>query len=302
MSAGWSWYVNLLVVLNIAGCTLLLWWTSRRRKGVVERDSTGHVWDGDIAEFDKPLPRWWINLFYLTIFFSIGYLIWFPGMGSFAGVSGWTSRAQHEADKAAGDARLAETFRPYDDMPIETLAGDPAAVALGQSIFGNHCATCHGSSGQGAIGYPDLTDDNWQWGGSANEILQTVLGGRTAVMPGWSEALLAAGGETAVEDVVSYTLSLTDPSLNATNEAAVARGRGLFASVCAACHGVEAKGNAQLGAPDLTDDYWLYGRSRAAIREGIDRGRNGAMPAQQPLIGATRARLAAAYVWTLSKD
>jgi cytochrome c oxidase cbb3-type subunit 3 len=302
MSAGWSWYVNLLVILNIAGCTLLLWWTARRRKGVVERDSTGHVWDGDIAEFDKPLPRWWINLFYLTILFSVGYLIWFPGMGSFGGVGGWTSRAQHEADKAAGDARLAETFRPYDDKPIEALAADPAAVALGQAIFSNHCATCHGSFGQGAIGYPDLTDDNWQWGGGADEILQTVLGGRKAVMPGWSQALLAAGGETAVEDVISYTLSLTDPALSATNEASVARGRGLFASVCAACHGIEARGNPQLGAPDLTDDYWLYGRSRAILREGIELGRNGAMPAQQELIGATRARLAAAYAWTLSQD
>ena len=173
-------------------------------------------------------------------------------------------------------------------------------MTLGRSVFANNCATCHGSSGQGAVGYPNLTDKIWHWGGTATDIQQTVLQGRTAQMPSWSAALTSMGGENAVDDVITYTLSLTDASLASTNGPAVARGGKLFASVCAACHGPEGKGNTMLGSPDLTDGYWLYGRSRAAVREGIERGRNGAMPAQVPLIGETRARLAAAYVWSLS--
>jgi cytochrome c oxidase cbb3-type subunit III len=300
MSSGWSWYINALVVLNIVGCTALLWWTSRGRKAGSEDDSTGHVWDGDLREFDKPLPRWWINLFYLTILFGIGYLVWFPGMGNFAGTSNWTSAGKHDADRAASDARLAATFRPYDGKAIDELARDPRAVALGRALFGNHCATCHGSSAQGAIGYPNLTDRIWQWGSTPDDILQTVLHGRSAQMPPWETALTGMGGESAVDDVVTYALSLTDPSLVATGESAVARGKKLFTSVCAACHGPEGKGNAQLGAPDLTDAYWLYGRSRAAVRDGLHLGRNGMMPAHEPIIGETRSRLAAAYVWSLS--
>lgn len=305
MSSGWSWYVNALVILNILGCTALLWWTSRggqsgSDKGDSDEAGTGHVWDGNLREYDKPLPRWWINLFYLTILFGIGYLVWFPGMGSFAGTSNWTSVGKHEADRAAGDAKLAETFRPYDGQAIDVLARDPRAVALGRAVFGNHCATCHGSSAQGAIGYPNLTDQIWLWGGTPDDVLHTVLRGRNAQMPPWETALQGMGGEFASDDVVTYTLSLTEPSLVATNETAVARGKKLFASVCAACHGPEARGNAQLGAPDLTDNYWLYGRSRAALREGLRLGRNGQMPAHQPIIGETRSRLAAAYVWSLT--
>jgi cytochrome c oxidase cbb3-type subunit 3 len=305
MSSGWSWYVDALVALNIIGCTALLWWTSRGGKGHLDKGSsdeagTGHVWDGDLREYDKPLPRWWINLFYLTILFGIGYLVWFPGMGRYTGAGKWTSVGQHNADRAASDAKLAATFKPYDGKAIDVLARDPQAVALGRALFSNHCATCHGSSAQGAIGYPNLTDQIWQWGGTPDNILQTVLHGRIAQMPAWETTLTGMGGETAVDDVLTYVLSLTDPSLVATGGTAVARGRKLFASVCTACHGPEGKGNAQLGAPDLTDDYWMYGRSRIAVREGLHLGRNGQMPAHLPILGETRSRLAAAYVWSLS--
>lgn len=301
MSTGWSWYVNVLVISNIVGCAFLLWWTSKGAKGVTGHDNTSHIWDGDITEFDKPLPRWWINLFYLTIVFSIGYLIWYPGMGSFKGVSNWTSAAEHAAEKQASDARLATLFQPYEGKPIDELARDAQAVELGRAIFGNNCATCHGATGQGAIGYPNLTDTIWHWGGTPADVLQTVLKGRQAQMPAWGDTLASMGGTTAVEDTVTYVLSLTDPSLQATNGDAITRGTRLYANVCAACHGPEATGNQALGAPDLTDDYWLYGRSRAAIREAIEKGRNGVMPAQEGLLGETRARLAAAYVWTLSQ-
>lgn len=301
MSSGWSWYVIVLVVLNVAGCVALLWATSGKRPGDEDGTAgTGHVWDGDITEYDKPLPRWWINLFYLTIVFTVVYLIVFPGFGAFSGTSGWTSQRAHDEDKAEADARLAATLAPYDGQSIQMLARDPEAMKIGRAMFGNHCAACHGSLAQGAIGYPNLTDDTWQWGGSPEQILHSVMEGRTAQMPAWNPQLVSMGGEFAGEDVITYVLSLTDASLLATNETAVARGGRLFAQVCSACHGPEAKGNVQLGAPDLTDDYWQYGRSRAAIRESLQVGRNGVMPAHRPLIGETRARLAAAYVWSLS--
>jgi cytochrome c oxidase cbb3-type subunit III len=300
MNTGWSWYVIALVALNIAGCVVLLWKTSGKRPGSHDTEGTGHVWDGDLREYDKPLPRWWINLFYITIVFACGYLLWFPGAGNFAGFGKWSSAGAHDADRAAAEARLAETFKPYEGKPVDALAGDPDALKLGRAVFGNHCATCHGSLGQGAVGYPNLADTNWQWGGSPDDILQTVLRGRTAQMPSWAATLKSMGGSSAVEDVATYVLSLTDKSLLATNGQAAGAGARHFAAVCAACHGPEAKGMPQLGAPDLTDDYWLYGRSRAAVRAAIELGRNGAMPAHEPLIGQTRARLAAAYVWSLS--
>lgn len=304
MSGGWSWFVIALVVLNVAGCLVLLWRTSRGSKNdnaaASAAQSTRHVWDGDITEYDKPLPRWWINLFYLTILFTVVYLVVFPGFGGFGGTAGWTSARQHDADKAATEQRLAATFAPYAGLPIDQLARDPRALELGRSVFGNHCATCHGSLARGAIGYPDLTDAIWHWGGRPEDILQTVLHGRTAQMPPWGTALRQMGGEFATDDVAFFVLSKTDPSLLNTNGEAVARGAKLYAGVCAACHGPEAKGMTQLGAPDLTDDYWLYGRSRAAIRAGLEQGRNGVMPAHAPLIGETRARLAAAWVYSLS--
>lgn len=300
MKAGWSWYVIALVALNIIGCLVLLWYTSRRRTDGKGEEATSHVWDGDVTEYDKPLPRWWINLFYITIAFTAVYLVLFPGLGDFTGTKGWTSQRAHDADKAAAAAKLATTFRPYDGKPIDELARDPQALKLGKAIFGNNCATCHGSLGQGAIGYPDLTDQVWHWGGTPDDVLHTVLDGRNAQMPAWAPTLTSMGGQYAVDDVATYVLSLTDRSLSATSEDAIARGAKLFASVCSACHGPDAKGNPQLGAPNLTDDYWLYGRSRAVIRTGLQQGRNGVMPAHRQLLGETRARLAAAYAWSLS--
>jgi cytochrome c oxidase cbb3-type subunit 3 len=300
MKSGWSWFIIALTVVNIGGCLWLLWRTSTGRTDGKPADSTSHVWDGDLTEYDKPLPRWWINLFYITIAFTIGYLLWFPGLGNFKGLGSWTSQGEHTADRAAAEAQLAATLKPYEGRAIDELARSPQAVQLGRAVFGANCATCHGSLAKGAIGYPDLSDAIWQWGGRPDDILRTVLEGRNAQMPVWRETLESMGGRYAMDDVASFVLSLTDKSLLATNEEAAARGRKLFGAVCSACHGADAHGNQQLGAPDLTDDYWLYGRGRAAIRDALEKGRNGTMPAHRPLIGETRARLAAAYVWSLS--
>jgi len=298
MNGGWSNYVIVLVVLQLVGCVVLLWRTSRRKAGEQEAEKTGHVWDGDLTEYNKPLPKWWINLFYLTIVFTIGYLVWYPGFGNFAGVSGWTSQREHAADKAAGDAKLAAAFAPYDGKALPELAADPKALALGHNVFASTCAVCHGSNAQGAVGYPNLTDASWQWGGDPDTVLQTVLDGRQAAMPEWGTTLTAMGGATAKDDVIAYVLSLSGKEKPAAD--VLERGQKLFNGICVACHGPAGKGNPLLGAPDLTDDVWLYGNTHDVLLAGLEKGRNGQMPAHKPLIGETRARLAAAYVWSLS--
>lgn len=296
MSNAWSWYVIALVILNVAGCVWLLWWTGKRRPGDPAPTDTSHVWDGDITEYNKPMPRWWIILFYLTIIFAIGYLYWYPGLGNLEGSSGWTSIKELEADQKEADQRLAAIFARFDGMSIDRIARDPDALRIGRSVFGNYCSTCHGSDARGARGFPNLTDDIWHWGGSPQQIEQTVLNGRTAVMPPLAATV---GGDAGVTEVAVYVQSLAGQKVD---PALAAAGKARFAGICAACHGPDGKGNPVLGAPDLTDDYWLYGSDFDTIRQGIINGRNGNMPAHGPILGETRARMAAAYVYSLSHD
>ncbi len=301
MSAGWSWYVIALVILNLGGATWLLWSTARRRPGDPRPDETSHHWDGDITEYNQPMPRWWIIGFYLSLVFGVAYFAWYGGLGGFPGISGWTSASEHDQAKAVADARLEETFAPFRGRELPELAQDADAMRLGRSIFTNICAACHGSSGQGAIGYPDLTDAIWHWGGSPERILESVLDGREGVMPGWGTVLTGMGGAGAVDQVVAYVRTLSAPETLANNVLA-ARGKPLYDGVCVACHGADGKGNPMLGAPDLTDGYWMYGNSNESLRTTIMEGRHGSMPAHRGLLGETRARLAAAYVWSLSND
>jgi cytochrome c oxidase cbb3-type subunit 3 len=302
VSTAWSWYVIAIIVFNILGLGWLLWWTARRRPGDPKPEDTSHVWDGDITEYNKPLPRWWINLFWLTMIFGVAYLIWFPGMGNLAGVGRWTSTGELKRDQATENAKLEATFAPFKGQPIDALATDPKARNLGRSIFNNTCATCHGSSGQGAIGYPNLADDIWHWGGTPDRVLQTVLDGREGVMPEWGTVLTGMGGEHAVDYVAAYVRALSSPDKTLYNDYMAAQGKKLYEGVCVACHGAEGKGNTEMGAPDLTDDYWLYGNSAASLHQTIAKGRHGVMPAHRELLGETRARLVAAYVWSLSHD
>lgn len=298
MSAGWSWYVIALVALNLLGCVWLLWWTAKRRPGDPKPEDTSHYWDGDITEYNKPMPRWWINGFYLLLAFSVAYIFWYGGLGGYQGYGKWSSAREHALAKAADDARLEQTFAPYKGQPIDAIAADPAALKLGQAIFNNNCATCHGSSAQGAIGFPNLRDDIWHWGGTPDDILTSVLDGREGVMPPWGTVLTGMGGDSAVISVVSYVRSLSDPERG--KDYLAVQGKRLYDGVCVACHGIEGKGNQALGAPDLSDDYWLYGDSTAQLTESIVNGRHGVMPAWRGMLGETRSRLAAAYVWSLS--
>lgn len=300
MSSGWNWWIIALTVLNLLGLAWLLWWTSKRRPGDPRPDETSHYWDEDVTEYNKPMPRWWITGFYIAIVFAVGYLIWYGGMGSVPGVSGWSSQGEHALAKAASDARLEETFAPYRDRPLPELASDPVAMELGRSIFANTCATCHGSSAQGAIGYPNLSDDIWHWGGEPEQVLQTVLDGREGIMPEWGTVLTGMGGENAVDYVIAYTRILGHPEQAIGSDFMAARGKRLYEGVCVACHGIDGKGNQMLGAPDLTDDYWMYGDSKESLYETIANGRHGVMPAHRELLGETRARLVAGWVWSLS--
>ncbi len=293
MSLDWTLFVAILTIGNILACFWLLWWTRKRRGDSGPKEpaisTTGHVWDEDVTEYNKPLPKWWLNLFYATIVFSLGYLIVYPGLGGFAGTAGWSSVAQHDADVAAAEAKIAPLFARFAAVPLEQLARDAEAVALGRSVYANNCAQCHGADARGASGFPNLTDADWLWGGSADAVLTSIVQGRNAVMPPWGTAL----GDQGVAEITAYVQTLSGSKADA---ALAAAGRTKFAMFCASCHGVDGKGNTALGAPNLSDDVWLYGNDPSTIADVIRNGRNGAMPAWGPIIGNDRARLVAAFV------
>lgn len=292
MSSFWSWFVIILTVVNIAGAVWLMYSnTQRRAPGTTE--VTGHKWDGDLEEFNNPLPRWWLGLFYVTVLLSVVYFVLYPGLGNFSGVLGWSQVGQYQAEVDAAEARYAEFYARFRDMDLVQLAGDEAAMAAAGNIFGNNCAACHGADGRGAVGFPNLTDANWQYGGSPDDILATLRNGRNGVMPAQAAIL----GDDGVEEVIAHVLSISGRDAPADKAAA---GAARFAQVCAACHGMDGTGNKMIGAPNLTDDVWVFGGSAADIRYTLVNGRANQMPAQLPLLGEDRTRLMAAYVLKLS--
>jgi cytochrome c oxidase cbb3-type subunit 3 len=304
MTNFWTYYVLILVALMIVGSTWLLWSTSKKRHSGDTQSSTettGHVWDGDLSEYNKPLPRWWIILFYLTIVFAIGYLIWYPSAEHTQGMADWSSKSEHDAAKAKADEKLQAMYARFEGQGIDQIAMDPAALTTGKQIFANNCATCHGSDAGGSKGFPKLSDTIWKFDGSPDGIVTTITGGvnveggRAAVMPPMAAVL---GSEQAVIETAVFVQSLSGMKVD---ESLASAGGKLFAGVCAACHGADGKGNAALGAPDLTDKDWMYGSTLEDIKYGITNGRAGQMPAHLPLIGETQVRLAAAYVYSLSQ-
>lgn len=292
MSSFWSWYIIVLTVVSIIASVWLMSSNSKGSPG--EIDTTGHKWDEDLEEYNNPLPRWWLYLFYITVVFSVAYLVLYPGLGSFAGTSNWTQVEQYNAQMSQAEAKYADFYARFRDMEIPAIAADEAAMRAAGNIFGNNCAQCHGSDGRGAVGFPNLTDDSWQWGGSEDAILTTLRNGRNGIMPAQAAVL---GSDEAVEEVVAYVRSLS--GLEASADKAQA-GQQRFATACAACHGPDGKGNPMLGAPNLTDDTWIYGSSPADIRYAIVNGRANQMPAQLDYLGEDRLRLMAAYVMSLS--
>jgi cytochrome c oxidase cbb3-type subunit 3 len=294
MTGGWSIWVIAIVAINIFGSAWLLWWTAKRRPGDPPPEATSHHWDGDLTEYNKPLPMWWINLFWITIVFAIVYLIWFPGLGNLPGRGGWSSAQELKAEQKAAEARLNQAFAAYVAQPIDVIARDPKAVATGQRIFANTCAMCHGSDARGAKGYPNLTDQHWQWGSKPDDVLATILDGRQAAMPPFATAL---GDASTVTATAVHVQKLGGMQVDAQLDRI---GKASFSGICAACHGPEGKGNPAIGSADLTDDYWLYGNRVEDIVAAIEKGHDGHMPAHRQILGETRARLVGAYVWSLS--
>ncbi len=296
MTTGWSLFVIVVTIFSIAGCLWLLRWTSKPKSATEKIGGgadTGHVWDEDLREYNNPLPKWWLWVFYLTVAFSVLYLVLYPGLGNIAGVKGWTQAGQYEEEKAAVEAKAAAWYAPFASMTVAQLAADPKAMSTARNLFQNNCAQCHGSDGGGARGFPNLTDRNWQWGGDADTVVATITGGRIGAMPPWGPVIGADG----VRQVVAYVQTLSG---GAADGALAASGKAVFETNCVACHGQDGKGNPLVGAPNLTDKTWLYGGDETTITETVTNGRNGQMPAFNERLGAERVKLLAAYATRLA--
>ncbi len=293
LSEFWHWYIVIISVVSIIGCGVLLKLMTTKRLPKGEKVALhGNVWDEDLQEYNHPLPSWWKWLFYLTLIFSIVYLAVYPGLGNFAGSFGWSSAGQYQQEMKQAEAEFGPIFAKYSAVAIADLAKDKQAVEIGQRLFLNYCAQCHGSAAVGSRGFPNLTDKDWLYGGDPASIKATLAAGRNGVMPPLGEAL---GGADGVKAVAQYVRSLSGLQHDAS---LAAKGKDKFA-VCAACHGMDGKGNRALGGPNLTDNIWLYGSSAETIEEGINLGRNNAMPAQLERLGEAKLHVLAAYVYSL---
>ena len=293
-SSFWNWFIIIPTVGGIIACFLLIRWLSTAIKPEDEGKEMDHVWDGDLVELNNPLPRWWLNMFYITLYFSIGYLALYPGLGTFKGLLEWTSTGQYEREIDIADAKYGPLFKKFQEMPIVAVAADPEARRMGERLFVNYCATCHGSDARGARGFPNLRDNDWLYGGDPDVIQQTILEGRNGVMPAWADAL---GGDAGVADVTEFVFSLSGRDVD---QAAAARGGEKYQMLCVACHGADGIGNQALGAPNLTDSIWLYGGSSKQVMETIAKGRIGVMPPHRDFLGEDKVHLLAAYVYSLS--
>jgi cytochrome c oxidase cbb3-type subunit III len=296
----WPWYVGAVSLVSILACALLLWLAGKAKvhvqPGHTDDNTTGHVWDENLRELNNPLPRWWMWLFILTVIFALAYLVFFPGLGSFKGTLNWSStETEHQQDVSKLRARVAPLYAAFAAQPIEALAKDPRALALGERIFMNNCAQCHGSDARGGNSYPNLTNGNAAWLGerSAVHIVNTITNGRTGIMPALGAAI---GGDEEIRALAHYVLSLSG---SPHNDIKAYSGKKLYAT-CAACHGVDGKGNKALGAPNLADDYWLYGWGEESIMNAIRNGKNNVMPAQAPKLSPEQIHVVAAYVLSLS--
>jgi cytochrome c oxidase cbb3-type subunit 3 len=289
----WSWYVAVGVVVSIGACLVLLWLSSKVRVPATADNTTGHVWDGDLREMNNPLPRWWVWLFVITIVFAAIYLVLFPGLGSYPGQLGWSARAQHSDEMHQGAQAVAPLYARFAGMSAQDMVREPQAMAIGERLFMNNCAQCHGSDARGSKGFPNLSDKDWLYGGTPELITHSISQGRNGQMPPMAAAV---GTPEDVKNLAHYVLSLSG-SPHDTLRASL--GKSKFGS-CAACHGVDGKGNTAMGAPNLTDDIWLHGWGEAAIVAMVNKGRANLMPAQGKLLTEDQIKVLGAYVWGLS--
>ena len=274
------------------------------------KTTTGHQWDG-IKELNTPLPRWWLLTFYATIIWAIGYWIAYPAwplVSSYTtGVLNWSSRSAVAVELANLEKIRGEKMAALGSASLADIEKDPALLALararGKTVFGDNCAPCHGSGAAGAKGYPNLNDDDWLWGGTLDQIMQTIQYGVRSGHPKTHESAMLAFGKEGVlkpEQIVTvanYVRSLSGlPTAPGYDAAAGAK---IFADNCVACHGDKGQGNQELGAPNLTDKIWLYGSDEATIIETIANGRAGVMPAWEGRLDPVTLKAMAVYVHSL---
>lgn len=318
MTSFWSWWVIILTVFSIVACFWIITVNLKNYTHVGEGESMGHEFDG-IEELNNPLPKWWTYTFYLILVWSVGYLAAMPGLGNWEGFLGWKSSNQgittlaeskrlSEKAKAEGllvqldqevkraDETFGPVFKALAEKPLMDLAYDEEGFKVGQRLYLQNCALCHGSDARGSEGFPNLRDNDWLYGGEPETIVETLLYGRKAQMPGWEAAL----GEQGIQEMTEYVLRLAGRKVN---DKLADAGQAKFA-MCAACHGPDGKGslahNLPFGAPNLTDNIWLYGGSRKAVEETLRYGRNGVMPAWKDVLGEDKVRVISAYIYNIS--
>ena len=291
---GWGIFVAVATVVGLIACVWLLIVASKRQV-MADDNTTGHVWDVDLKEMNNPLPRWWMWLFVITVVFAVIYLALYPGLGKFPGTLGWSSTGQYKTEQQRAQETMTAVFDKFKGMSNEQLIKDPTAMGIGERLFGNNCAGCHGSNAKGSKGFPNLTDGDWLYGGSPETIAETIAKGRMGVMPPMAAAV---GTAEDARNVANYVLSLSD---SPHNSAAAQLGKPKFV-VCAACHGPEGKGNQALGAPNLTDKIWLHGWGEGAVLAMISQGKTNIMPGFAERLTPQQIHVLAAYVWSLSQS
>ena len=291
----WSLYVAGIALVGIVACLLLLYFSGKAKAMTAHDNTTGHVWDGDLREMNNPLPRWWVGLFLITIAFALGYLALYPGLGNNAGKLGWSSAGQYDAEVAKANQELAPLYAKFSAMPPEDVAKDPQAMAIGDRLFMNNCAQCHGSDARGTKGFPNLSDSDWLYGGTHDKIKETLVNGRVGNMPPMAAAV---GSPEDVRNLAHYVLSLSKSPHDALR---ASLGKPKFVA-CAACHGPDGRGNQTIGAPNLTDDIWLHGWGENAIIAMVTNGKVNQMPAQAGKLTDAQLHVLASYVWGLSNQ
>ncbi|MDR3213218.1 MAG: cytochrome-c oxidase, cbb3-type subunit III [Azoarcus sp.] len=305
----WNLYVQGIVAFGLLFCLVVLL-ANMTSRASGEPKLQGHVWDENLREYNNPLPRWWLYLFWATVIFAVVYLAIFPGFGNLNKERGL--RTEYAKEVANAEQQYGPLFTKFQATDLAALATDPEAVSAGKRLFLTYCSQCHGSTAEGArgkaYGFPNLTDNDWLYGGDPATIKTSIESGRAGVMTPFGETL---NGDQ-IKDVANYVRSIAGLSSDATR---AARGRDVFGANCTVCHGPEGKGArsmgeafAALGAPDLTDSIWLYSNSEESIIDGITKGRNAGpesvtntMPAWKDFLGDAKVHVLAAYVYSLSK-
>jgi len=293
INSGWGFYVAATTVAGLLFCAFILLVASKRQV-MASDNTTGHVWDEDLRELNNPLPRWWMWLFVITVVFSAVYLALYPGLGSAPGMLKWSSAGQWQTEQDKAHAAMAPVYAKYTAMPAAALAKDSQAMGIGERLFVNNCAQCHGSDARGSKGFPNLTDSDWLGGSGPEYIGKTITAGRIGLMPPMAAAV---GGAEDIKNLSHYVLSLSG---SAHNNVSAELGKAKF-TTCAACHGADGKGNQALGAPNLTDKIWLHGWGEEAVAAMVVNGKQNVMPAFEKRLSPEQIHLLAAYVWNLSQ-